>query len=138
MKLYLFIIINLLFFTNKGFSQTASTVSTPDTTSPQARAFELTQSMTCELGLNAGQADKVNAINLEAYQRVNDAANAKGISARQLDRQENKIAKMRDDELKKTLTAKQWDRYERLANGQEHLLKVTKICRKPDQDAYGF
>ncbi len=134
MKPYLFVVMILLFGNNVGYSQTSKV----DTTSPEARATALTASMTCELQLDDPEQDVVQGINLEAYQEMDKVAKLYASNPKRVDDEQAQIETDRNAKLKNNLSPKQWSTYERLSNGQSRLLKLTKACRKPDQDAYGF
>jgi len=134
MKSYFFVVIILLFGHNVGYSQT----SKADTTSPEVRATALTASMTCELGLDDPEQDVIQGINLDAYQQMDKAAKTYASNAKALDHAEAQTETDRNIKLKNNLSSLQWATYERLSNGQSRLLNLTKVCRKPGQDAYGF
>ncbi len=133
MKSYLFVVFIFLFGHNYSHAQ-----SSKDTSSPVARATDLTTSMTCELGLDEPQQDVVQAINLEAYQEIDRVAKTYASNPKRVDEEQGQIEKDRNIKLKNNLSPRQWATYEKLSNGQSSLLNLTKACRKPDQDAYGF
>jgi len=95
--------------------------------------------MTCELGLYQEQLDAIKAINLEAFQKLDQVVRTDGSNAKKLDKDQGKIDIQRDKQLRKALTPKQWARYERISNGDQHSLKITQACRKrPDDYSGGF
>jgi hypothetical protein len=134
MKSYFLFVIILLFGHSYGYSQNAK----DDTSSPETRATTLTTSMTCELGLDDPEQDVIQGINLEAYQQMAQAAKTYASNAKALDDAQAQIETDRNTKLKNNLSPRQWATYEKLSNGQSSLLNLTKACRKPGQDAYGF
>jgi len=80
----------------------------------------------------------INNINLEAFKKENEVSKTDANNHRRFEKDEDKINRTRDRELKDALTPKQWARYERISNGDQHLLKVTQVCRKSPDDTGGF
>ena len=131
MRLNSIIVIIFMFFSTRGICQTT------DTASAQTRADNLTNTMTCELGLYQNQVDKIYAINLVSYKKIDEANKSARGNTKQFNSAVDDIARDRDAQLKDALTKKQWAMYEKITNGSSTALKLTRVCRKPDQDT-GF
>ena len=134
MKPYLLAAVILLFAINKGICQTASIESSYNrSSSSEAMAAELSQTMASELGLNQRQSVIVEAINLEGYQKLDEINGSKAVNARLIEKQVKRIERTRDYKLRAALTHKQWVAYVRFSKGRERLSKATNLHRKPEK-----
>jgi hypothetical protein len=121
-KLYLLaIIVGFTFQTRQVFAQEVT---------PEVRAMNLTLSMNCELGLHQDQFTQVNAINLEAAKKMDDAKKQAVGDAKKLDKLGKKVDQDRNIKLRDVLTPSQYALYEKISRGDQAALKKTAECRK--------
>ena len=102
--------------------------------SVEIRATNLTKYMVKKLTLTKEQEAKVYSINLTSIKKIENKKNDENIGKKDLEDYSNKVRIERDEELKKVLTAEQFDKWIKMREAQKKKLEKENKGKEPDEE----